>query len=160
MEHLSPDQVEWLAALPQGPLVEEGYMLAHGSPADEDCYLLANDDIDMTEKEFQQPLCFIGHTHFQRAWTWQGGDLYELPGPGQGRCEMIHELNPSCHYLVNPGSVGQPRDRDPRAAYAIWDSDRNELRLRRKEYDVAAAQRRIIEAGLPVFLADRLAIGH
>jgi diadenosine tetraphosphatase ApaH/serine/threonine PP2A family protein phosphatase len=62
-------------------------------------------------------------------------------------------------YIVNVGSVGQPRDRDPRAAYAVWDVDAGRVELRRVMYDVRAARDKIVEAGLPRFLGDRLAAG-
>jgi diadenosine tetraphosphatase ApaH/serine/threonine PP2A family protein phosphatase len=159
-ENLSRTQLQWLAALPAGPLLEDGYILAHGSPADEDAYLLDYEEVYPLSEMLVRPICFIGHTHFQGAWTWYRGDLYPLQGPTAGRNEMIHQLRPANHYLINPGSAGQPRDRDPRAAYAIWDSDRRELRFRRTAYDVAAAQKRILDAGLPPFLAQRLEIGH
>ena len=66
----------------------------------------------------------------------------------------------SKRYVVNPGSVGQPRDGDPRASYAIIDTDRKQMGIHRVPYDVEGAQRKIREAGLPGFLADRLAIGR
>ena len=157
---LTSAQIQWLAALPAGPLLEDGFMLAHGSPADEDAYLLVYEEVYPLLEMLVRPVCFIGHTHFQGAWTWYRDDLYSLQGPALDGSEMIHELRPSNLYLINPGSVGQPRDRDPRAAYAIWDTDRRELRFRRVAYDVAAAQKKILDADLPPFLAQRLAIGH
>ncbi len=157
---LDEAQLGWLAALPAGPLLEDSFELAHGSPADEDAYLLDYDEVYPISEMLLRPICYFGHTHFQGAWTWYKDNLYALQGPAANRGEMIHELMPSNHYLINPGSVGQPRDRDPRAAYAIWDSDKRELALRRVAYDVASAQKRILSAGLPTFLAQRLAIGH
>jgi diadenosine tetraphosphatase ApaH/serine/threonine PP2A family protein phosphatase len=83
-----------------------------------------------------------------------------IPPPAArfGRWKM--ELDPECIYLINPGSVGQPRDHDPRAAFAIYDTEARVVEYRRVSYDVAAAQRKIIEAGLPAILADRLALGR
>lgn len=157
---LDESQMDWLAALPAGPLLQEEFVLAHGSPADEDAYLLDYDEIYPLSEVLLRPICFFGHTHFQGAWTWYKDNLYTLTGPSGNRTEMVHELLPGNQYLINPGSVGQPRDRDPRAAYALWDSNSRELRFRRVTYDVASAQKRILAAGLPQFLADRLAIGH
>jgi len=157
---LDSSQMDWIAALPAGPLLNETFLLAHGSPTDEDAYLLDYDEVYPLSDVLLRPVCFIGHSHFQGAWTWYKGDLYSLPGPQANRSEMIHELLPGNHYLINPGSVGQPRDRDPRAAWAIWDSEKRELQFRRTVYDIATAQKRIRDAGLPPFLADRLAIGH
>lgn len=97
-------------------------------------------------------LCFIGHTHSPKAFVRDGSvrsfDLDILP------------LQPGRKYLVNAGSVGQPRDGDPRAAYVIYDTISNEIELRRIEYDVAAAQAAIRAAGLPDKLAERLAAGR
>ncbi len=82
------------------------------------------------------------------------------PAPSPRESQHVLDVNPDCLYLVNPGSVGQPRDHDPRAAYAVWDSGSGLLTLRRVAYDVQAAQSRIVEAGLPLSLAARLAIGR
>lgn len=160
VDQLTEDQLDWLAALPAGPLFVDGFMLAHGSPADEDAYLMDYEEVYSLVEMLVRPICFIGHTHFQGAWTWYRDELYALQGPPHGRPEMVHLLSPQNHYLINPGSVGQPRDRDPRAAYAIWDSKSRELLLRRTPYDVAAAQQKILNAGLPPFLAERLSTGH
>lgn len=160
VNQLSEDQLAWLAALPAGPLFVDGFMLAHGSPADEDAYLMDYDEVYSLVEMLVRPICFIGHTHFQGAWTWYHDELYALQGPAVGRSETVHLLNPQSHYLINPGSIGQPRDRDPRAAYAVWDTETRELRFRRTAYDVASAQRRIVDAGLPPFLAERLSTGH
>jgi diadenosine tetraphosphatase ApaH/serine/threonine PP2A family protein phosphatase len=160
VNELTEDQLAWLAALPAGPLFVDGFMLAHGSPADEDAYLMEYEEVYTLVEMLVRPICFIGHTHFQGAWTWYRDDLYALQGPVAGRSETVHQLSPQNHYLINSGSVGQPRDRDPRAAYAIWDSATRELYLRRIAYDIASAQRRILDAGLPQFLAERLATGH
>jgi diadenosine tetraphosphatase ApaH/serine/threonine PP2A family protein phosphatase len=70
------------------------------------------------------------------------------------------EIDPACAYMINPGSIGQPRDGDPRAAYAVYDTDAGMVTYRRVAYDVAAAQKKIREAGLPPILADRLAVGR
>jgi diadenosine tetraphosphatase ApaH/serine/threonine PP2A family protein phosphatase len=69
-------------------------------------------------------------------------------------------IDPECAYMINPGSIGQPRDGDPRAAYAIYDTDAEEVTYHRVVYDVATAQKKICAAGLPRILADRLAAGR
>ena len=75
--------------------------------------------------------------------------------PGRGRCRLLDGRR----YIINVGSVGQPRDRDPRAAYAIWDQDERTVTIRRVDYDSRSAAEKIVAAGLPRLLADRLADG-
>lgn len=159
--HHALDEVDraWLAALPKGPLQFDDFELAHGSPADEDEYLVSAFDAAAVEKNIMRPLCFVGHTHLQRGWVWQRGGLRPLRVPPEQARQTIHDVLPDSLYLVNPGSVGQPRDRNPRAAYVLWDDEMRVLTFRRVEYDVSAAQRRIVEAGLDPWLAERLQRG-
>jgi diadenosine tetraphosphatase ApaH/serine/threonine PP2A family protein phosphatase len=97
-------------------------------------------------------LCFIGHTHTPKAYV-RDGTVRTIPLD-------ILALQPGKKYLINVGSVGQPRDGDWRAAYCIYDTSTNEVDLRRVEYDLAGAQNAILKAGLPVKLAERLAVGR
>jgi predicted phosphodiesterase len=97
-------------------------------------------------------LCFIGHTHMPKAYV-RDGSVRSLPLD-------ILSLQQGKKYLINVGSVGQPRDGDWRSAYCIYDTTSNEVELRRVEYDLPAAQAAIRDAGLPAKLADRLAIGR
>jgi diadenosine tetraphosphatase ApaH/serine/threonine PP2A family protein phosphatase len=87
------------------------------------------------------------------AWSLGSSGPEHLPGA------VDLALERGRRYIVNVGSVGQPRDRDPRAAYAIWDSERGTVATRRVVYDVATAARKIRRGGLPRFLADRLGAG-
>ena len=89
-----------------------------------------------------------------------GGGIQRVPAPTANELARTVDLDPDYEYLINPGSVGQPRDGDPRAAYALWDPESHLLSLRRVHYDVRGAQRRIVEAGLPDSLAGRLAAGR
>ena len=97
------------------------------------------------------PVCFFGHTHvpvaFIRDSVVRGGTYSKF------------KVEPGRKYFVNVGAVGQPRDGNPKAAYVIYDVDEGSIELRRLEYDIAAAQKKIIEAGLPARLAERLALG-
>lgn len=159
MESLSGEQRDWLAALPQGPLLFEDFEVAHGSPGDEDEYVVTTYDVAAIGEDLHRPLCFIGHTHLQRCWVWDLGGLRSLPVPVGDEPQCVIALEPGSLYLVNPGSVGQPRDRNPHAAYAIWDDEARTILMRRIPYDIAAAQNRILAAGLDAYLAERLAYG-
>src|SRR5439155_5987810 len=105
-----------------------------------------------------RPLCLFGHTHFPVTFELSNG-TFSAGVPG-GAAENRLSLQQGTKYLVNPGSVGQPRDGDPRAAYAIVDTTNRHVELIRLVYPVAAAQAKVIGAGLPEVLARRLAAGR
>jgi diadenosine tetraphosphatase ApaH/serine/threonine PP2A family protein phosphatase len=156
---LTPENREYLRALPAGPaIIDERVEICHGSPFDEDHYIFDADDAWRAIETGERQLCLFGHTHlpvvFQRT-----GESFEGFVP-EGDDDLTITLEPGVRYVVNPGSVGQPRDGDPRAAFAIYDDDNLTLQLRRVSYAVDAAQRRIIGAGLPASLANRLAVGR
>ena len=158
-EALSPEHREYLRALPQGPVtIDETVEICHGAPFDEDHYIFDSDDASRALDAASRPLCLFGHTHlpvvFRRHPALFDGFMPE--GPDDATLEVIEGIN----YLVNVGSVGQPRDGDPRAAYGIYDSEGPSLTLKRVSYPVDAAQRRILNAGLPAGLANRLAGGR
>jgi diadenosine tetraphosphatase ApaH/serine/threonine PP2A family protein phosphatase len=153
---LSPDLLAMLAALAQGPMtVTPEIEICHGAPFDEDFYLFEEADAARAMASAEGRICLFGHTHvptlFAKADDPFGNqvgtdDEYRLPASGPA--------------LINVGSVGQPRDRDPRAAYGVLDTDRNTILLRRVAYDIAAAQASIMAAGLPAWLALRLERGQ
>ena len=158
-EALSPEHLEYLRALPQGPVtIDETVEICHGAPFDEDHYIFDSDDAARALDAASRPLCLFGHTHlpvvFRRHPALFDGFMPE--GPDDATLEVIAGIN----YLVNVGSVGQPRDGDPRAAFGIYDSEESTVVLRRVGYPVEIAQRRILSAGLPSSLANRLAIGR
>lgn len=160
-EELTPANLERVRALPQGPKqVEEGVVICHGSPFDEDYYLLSVFDAEEIFSTWEVPVTFFGHTHVPAAFACREGGGIEIEVLYGDEVELRLDVDYGVRYLINPGSVGQPRDRDPRAAYMIYDSDNQLVRLRRIEYPVEAAQERILEAGLPRLLADRLAMGY
>ena len=159
-EHLSETDREWLRQMPEGPLQFDDFEIAHGSPEDENEYLVSTADVEWLDRSAMRSLCFVGHTHRQGGWSWQRGGIQRLPAPTPKESQRIVDLDPDYQYLINPGSVGQPRDGDPRAAYALWNSDSNLLSLRRAPYNIKAAQMRIRDVGLPNHLAERLAVGH
>lgn len=143
---------DYLRGLPEEGLVD-GFMIVHGAPSDPDRYILSEYD---AEEEFpglgENKLCFFGHTHVRVLYSLSGGDV-EV-----SRAERVR-LRKGTSYLVNPGSVGQPRDRDPRASFLIFD-DCGDIEFRRVEYPIEAAQKKIIERGLDRFLAERLSLGY
>jgi diadenosine tetraphosphatase ApaH/serine/threonine PP2A family protein phosphatase len=157
---LTPENKAYVAALPRGPALLDGFELIHGAPYDEDEYVIAAGEAENAFEYLEQPLAFFGHTHVQGGYIRKGARLETIPRiPPRADTHLI-DIDPAFAYLLNPGSVGQPRDGDPRAAFAIYDSDAGIVAFRRVAYDVAAAQRRIREAGLPPILADRLSAGR
>jgi len=158
-DQLTKDNREWLAALPAGPmLVDDVLEICHGTPFDEDAYVF--DDLDALRAlhAARVRLCLFGHTHVQVA-HYLSHDQFGLASSDDQRPLTI-PLDDANRYLVNPGSVGQPRDGDPRAGFAIVDSTARAVTLYRVEYPIAKAQARILEEGLPDVLATRLALGR
>lgn len=156
---LTPENRTYLRALPMGPvLVGDDLEICHGSPFDEDHYIFDSGDALQALEVTRRPLCLFGHTHLPVLFA-KSTETLDLVVP-EGNDPDTVVLLPGVRYLVNPGSVGQPRDGDPRAGFATYDSDTRTLQLRRAAYPVDAAQRRIIAAGLPASLANRLAIGR
>lgn len=157
-DRLSEDTSRFLSALPLSATVGDA-CLVHASPRhpEEWDYLLSAEDGFEVFGEFPTRLCFIGHSH--RPGVWSVGFDGPTFVPTFPAWPTPVRLEDGRRYLINVGSVGQPRDRDPRAAYALWDRDRREVTIRRVDYDHRAAAAKIIAAGLPRMLADRLARG-
>ena len=155
---LSPERRAWLAALPAGPrVVDDVVEICHGAPFDEDVYIFDDLDARHALDITQRPLCLFGHTH-QPAIFRLHRDFDAVP---VGRDAILDlPLPAGARFLVNCGAVGQPRDGDPRAAFGLLDTQRRVVSLRRTPYDVARAQGKIIAAGLPEVLAQRLAVGR
>jgi predicted phosphodiesterase len=140
--------------------LENGFQIVHGSPFDEDEYVLAVDEAGQAFEYLEARLAFFGHTHVQGGFIWNHSRVETIQCPSEWDESEAMEIDPECAYLVNPGSVGQPRDGNPRSAYALYDADSKVVTYRRVEYNVARAQKKIREAGLPPVLADRLAVGR
>jgi diadenosine tetraphosphatase ApaH/serine/threonine PP2A family protein phosphatase len=134
-------------------------VLVHASPRDEDEY---QDDLSISEGPLEpgSALTFFGHTHVQGGYAISQGAVRRVGRQFQPLDGVTVKLDPEWQYLINPGSVGQPRDDDPRAAFAFYDPDEATVRFHRVEYDVAGAQAKIRAARLPDFLAARLAVGR
>jgi predicted phosphodiesterase len=147
---LTAANTNYLAELPRGPLRVEDFDLVHGSPVDEDEYLIHAGDVEQAREGLDAPVTFFGHTHIQ------GGFLVARRGIRRITGEGVLELEPDHLYLINPGSVGQPRDANPRAAYAIYTPENRTVEYRRVKYDIQSAAQKILDAGLPAILAGRL----
>jgi predicted phosphodiesterase len=157
---LTPENADYARALPKGPLALDGFELVHGSAIDEDEYVLGPAEAEQAFFYMGNRVEFFGHTHVQGGFLWNHSRV-EILNRVAARSNQQHlEIDPACAYMINPGSIGQPRDGDPRAAYAVYDTDAEMVTYRRIAYDVAGAQKKIREAGLPPILADRLAVGR
>jgi diadenosine tetraphosphatase ApaH/serine/threonine PP2A family protein phosphatase len=174
---LTPENLSWLRAMPAGPLdLQLGGehkggaaradipLLAHGSPLDEDQYLVTVQDALEVLMRSSIRLTFFGHTHLQGGFILDqesGGHAFRAAYTSRDQAEQATlEFGRNARYLINPGSVGQPRDGDWRAAFALFDSSAGAVTYYRVPYDIVAAQRRIRDAGLPARLATRLAEGR
>jgi predicted phosphodiesterase len=163
---LTPENFEWLSALPQGPLPLENVasvQLVHGSPEDEDEYLVSLPDAIARLIVLDVPITFFGHTHLQGGFfaNGSGADGFRPEYRTVGQAESVPlQLKDQTRYLINPGSVGQPRDGDWRAAFAMFDTEDRVVHFHRTPYNLKGAQDRIFAAKLPPRLATRLAAGR
>ena len=164
---LTPENLDWLAGLSAGPVADARLpqtQFVHGSPADEDEYVMSVSSALRVLRGSTMELIFFGHTHFQSAMEYRDGQVQNIPPsynvePGvPERCDL--PLEAGARYLVNPGSVGQPRDGDWRAAFALYDSGSRLVSFWRVPYEVEQAKQKILAAGLPQRLASRLSEGR
>lgn len=165
-EQLTPENLEWLRALPQGPIEIAdlpGAQFVHGSPVDEDEYVVTVRDAVEPLLMSPTPIIFFGHTHLQGSFVLND-DHIDAVHPAYKTVGKIESsefpLKNGQRYLVNPGSVGQPRDGDWRAGFALFDSGTRVLTFYRVPYNLKGAQDRILAAELPQRLATRLAAGR
>jgi len=159
-QELTPENTEYIRQLPQGPLQREGFQVVHGSPLDEDEYMLGVADAGEVFCYTDNSLTFFGHTHLQGGFILNHARIEVIGKTPAEEERQTMELAPDCAYMINPGSVGQPRDGDPRAAYVLYNPEERFLIYYRLPYDVERAQRKIRRAGLPPLLAERLAAGR
>lgn len=150
---LSPEQCAWLKHLPYLKTAEN-FTIVHATLDMPEKWAYMFDDLDaITNFTYQvTPVCFHGHTHVPI--VFRGSNKVTTMPFTKMKIERGHK------YFVNVGSVGQPRDGDPRAAYATYDMKTREIELRRVAYDVETAQSKIIDVGLPKWLAERLPMGR
>jgi len=152
---LREDNKQWLAQTHAQLAFQDRLLAVHGSPSNRDNYVM--DWLDAMREwrllvKADVALCFVGHTHYASFFAERG----DAPA---GRLLGRYPLAPRNRYLINPGSVGQPRDGDPRAAFGLYDTDADVFEFHRVDYDIQSTVRRIVEAGLPESLASRLGKG-
>jgi len=157
-EQVKPEFLDFFRNL---PITREGkgFIACHGTPTSTDAYVVFHFQgkrvFNYLRHLPDMRVCFFGHTHRRALWYRDiRGKIALMP------CRPYEmRLDRNCLYLINPGSVGQPRDGNPEAAYAIFDDEEFSIHFKSVPYDVKAAQKRILKAGLPEYLAERLAQG-
>lgn len=158
---LAAEELSWLSALPQGPLTADGLVLVHGAFHDEDEYVFTPAQALDGLLDSSGTITFFGHTHHQGGFSYQDSTLEVLqihPRASESFCAL--RVESGRRYLLNPGSIGQPRDGDPRAGFAIADLEHDTVEFWRVPYDIAAVQQRMRTAKLPEPLVQRLLVGR
>ena len=156
---LPPEQLEYLRSLRMGPIeIDALTEICHGAPFDEDHYIFDGSDAVLALRASERPLCLFGHTHLPAVFKVVEEVFDGMPLDPDA--DAVIPLQRGARYLVNVGSIGQPRDGDPRAGYGVLDDEAREVRAFRVAYPVDKAQQRIVAAGLPSSLANRLALGR
>lgn len=161
-EQLTAEHIKYLRALPMGPVMVAGVQLVHGTVLDEDDYILGPGQALPELRNLAMQTLLFGHTHYQ------GGFMLTPIGRFQSiRCSSKQDgltvtlsLEDDARYLINPGSVGQPRDGDWRAGFAIFDRAKNQVEYYRTPYDRPQVQQKMRKAGLPEPLIRRLEYGR
>jgi predicted phosphodiesterase len=165
-EQLNGEHLSWLRDLPRGPIVMDdlaGVQYVHGAPDDEDRYVVTPEDAAAELIKPAAGITFFGHTHIQGAFQLQENVVravhpaYETVAK-QETWDL--KLKDGLNYMINPGSIGQPRDGDWRAAFAVFDSAKRVVTFCRVPYEMRSAQEKIFAAHLPARLATRLAAGR
>jgi diadenosine tetraphosphatase ApaH/serine/threonine PP2A family protein phosphatase len=153
-QQLNIDDIQWLGDLPL-TLKTKDFILVHGTLNHPEAFNYL-DDIDKAPDTFflmDRPVCFLGHRHRPEIFIERGHRIYYPPA-------LSVELTRDQRYIVDVGSVGQPRDGNPLASYATYDTETALIEIHRVPYDMAEARRKIIKAGLPAVLGDHLLIGR
>ncbi|MFQ5585476.1 MAG: metallophosphoesterase family protein [Thermodesulfobacteriota bacterium] len=156
-EHLSRNNLSFLRGLPRKLSFDDGALAVHGWVNNTDRYILTPGDAQanfelLTHEPLPYRLCFFGHTHIQIAYSITENTVLSHK-------EERLKLGEETRYIINPGSVGQPRDFDTRAAFLIYDTEAGEVRFYRTTYDIDGCYQKVIDAGLPENLAERLKMG-
>ncbi len=137
--------------------VDDSFTICHGAPVDEDAYIFGEIDALNVFRQTSSDICFFGHSHFPVIFALSPDAITTTLTRGR---PFRYVLEPGVRYLINPGSVGQPRDGNPRASFALYDTSKRVLSIYRVEYPVHKTRQRILDAGLPRALGDRLYLGR
>ncbi|MBN1256844.1 MAG: metallophosphoesterase family protein [Planctomycetes bacterium] len=155
---LTEEEIDWLMKLPDREIIDDLFIIVHGALTHRDDYIIdsksfaTNMEI-MNSRYGAIPLCFFGHSHMPMVL---GGAKAETSFHDNRTIKLENFVS----YFINPGSVGQPRDKCPLASYAIYDREANTITIRRVEYDIEAEQLRMQEQNLPDKLIRRIALGR
>lgn len=161
-QQLTPEHIAFLRQLQPGPLTMPGFKMVHGSAEDEDRYLLDAAEVIPALRNQTVQLVLFGHTHHQGGFSLDHTDVFKVinvRSRRKGRVMSV-DLKDRTRYLINPGSIGQPRDGDWRAAFAILGESKRQIEFYRAPYNVGITQRKMASAGLPDFLIQRLSVGR
>lgn len=153
-EALTPEEETFLKSLPL-VINEDNFSIVHGSldKPDSFYYVMDTESAYRCFLNMEQPLCFVGHSHVPVVFFMEKDRI------GHSFDSAV-AIKPETKYIVNVGSIGQPRDSNPLAAYCVFDTDKKTIEIKRVEYDIAAAKDKILKAGLPEFLGHRLLEGR
>jgi predicted phosphodiesterase len=158
---MEPANLDYISQLPAGPISPDGITMVHGSYEDEDEYVFVPGQAMGGLMESPTDVTFFGHTHYQGGFSYRAGQIGMIQlRPDHGANFGALRMESGTRYLLNPGSIGQPRDGDPRAAFAIADLEHHIVEFWRVPYDIAAVQKRMEKAGLPFPLVERIAAGR
>lgn len=153
---ISPQNQQFLKDIKRGPeIVDHFITLCHGSTFDEDYYVFSMFEALESFKFMETQVGFFGHTHFPIIYLLRNDKIDIVPLSKNIKIK----LDPNTRYLINPGSIGQPRDKDPNPSFVLFDSTRKEINFQRFSYNLKKTQRKIREVGLPEILASRLESG-
>ncbi len=156
-KELTSENYDWLRSLPER-LYEEDFEAVHGAPFDPLEYITSTFEAREAFRVMRKDLCFVGHSHVAEFYVQRAGEETCLQRPLRSGDEIT--LEEGKRYIVNPGGVGQPRDGDPRAAFAIFDTESRKIKLFRVGYEISLTQLKMQHAGLPEILWLRLSYGR
>ncbi len=159
MKSIEPRHTAYLKTLARGPAEILDFEICHGSPRDEDEYMTTPSEAAPCFTSLNRDLLFFGHTHLQGGFAYTRNKVLIIPAVRKKEGELVFQLAVDTQYMLNPGSVGQPRDGDSRAAYAIYETESKVVTLRRVHYPILKTVADIREAGLPEVLGMRLLHG-
>ncbi len=157
---LTPEHAHFLRQLPAGPLFLASFEMVHGSIENEDEYVIGPPEAIPALQNQTAPVVLFGHTHYQGGFALNNDGAFQSIPARVGKDGHVFPLQDGTRYLINPGSVGQPRDHDWRAAFAIFDDRDRQMEFFRTPYDLPTTQKKMMQAALPEPLIRRLEVGR